>query len=109
MQNDANQYTSSRFFIAGSTTMTIKARKDSLISHGRLAFCTATKILLALISRTSGSTDTRSRKPDDEEKMFWKVTLPSALIFFSANDICTINITFFNLICICNRVRSVSF
>ena len=82
MQNDANQYTSSRFFIAGSTTMTIKARKDSLISHGRLAFCTATKILLALIRRTSGSTDTRSRKPDDEEKMFWKVTLPSALIFF---------------------------
>ena len=79
---DANQFTSSRFLIAGSTTTTIKARKDSLISHGRLAFCTATKILFALISRTAGSTDTTSRKPDDEEKMFWKVTLPSALIFF---------------------------
>ena len=34
-----------------------KARKDSLISHGRLAFCTATKILLAFISRAAGSTD----------------------------------------------------
>ena len=52
------------------------------MSHGRLAFCTATKILIALISRAAGCTDTTSRKPDNEKKMFWKVTLLSALFFF---------------------------
>ena len=52
-----------------------KARKDSLISHGWLAFCTATKILLAFISRAASSTDTTSRKSAIEEKMFWKVTI----------------------------------
>ena len=31
-----------------------KARKDSLISDGRLAFCTTTKIILAFISRAAG-------------------------------------------------------
>ena len=83
-----------------------KARKDSLISHGRLAFCTATKILLAFISRAAGSTDATWRKSAIEEKMFRKVILSSALIFFFAKDICTIKVTF---ICIWNRVRSVSF
>ena len=52
------------------------------MSHGRLAFCSATKILPAFISRAAGSTDTTSRKSAIEEKMFWKVTLSSALIFF---------------------------
>ena len=52
-----------------------KARKDSLISQGRLAFCTAPKILLAFIGRAAGSTDTTSRKSAIEEKMFWKVTI----------------------------------
>ena len=55
-------------------------------------------VVLAFISRAAGSTDT----------MFWKVTLSSALIF-SAKDICTINFTFLNFICIWNCVRSVSF
>ena len=79
-----------------------------MISHGRLAFCTATMVLLAFISGAAGSTDTTSRKPDNEEKMVWKVTISSALIFF-CKDICTIKVTFLTLICICNRVRSVSF
>ena len=52
------------------------------MSHGRLALCSATKILLAFISRASSSTDTTSRKSAIEEKMIWKVTLSSALIFF---------------------------
>ena len=52
------------------------------MSHGRLAFCSATKILLAFISRAAGSTDTTSRKSAIEEKMIWKITLCSALIFF---------------------------
>ena len=34
-----------------------KARKDSLISNGRLAFCSATKILLAFISRAAGAAE----------------------------------------------------
>ena len=63
--------------------MTIKkTRKDFLITDGRLAFCRATKILLAFISRAAGSTDTTSRKSATEEKMFWRVTLSSALNFF---------------------------
>ena len=37
-----------------------------------------------------GNTDTTSRDSAIEEKMFWKITLPSALKF-SANDVCTIN------------------
>ena len=52
-----------------------KSRKDSLIPHGRLAICTATKILLAFIGRAAGSTDTTSRKSAIEEKMFWKVSI----------------------------------
>ena len=58
--------------------------QERLISHGRLAFCTATKILylLAFISRAASSTDNTSRKSAIEEKMFWKVMLSSALIFF---------------------------
>ena len=58
--------------------------QERLISHGRLAFCTATKILylLAFISWAASSTDNVSRKSAIEEKMFWKVMLSSALIFF---------------------------
>ena len=67
------------FEVAGSTTMTIKnpGRTPwySLIPHGRLAICTATKILLAFIGRAAGSTDTTSRKSAIEEKMFWKVSI----------------------------------
>ena len=62
------------------------------MSHGRLAFCSATKILLAVISWAAGSTDTKSRKSAIEEKVIWKVTLCSALIF-SAKDICKMNAT----------------
>ena len=83
-----------------------KAKKDSLISYGRLAFCSATKILLAFISRAAGSTDTTSPKSAIEEKMFWKVILSSALIFFSLQKIFA-RLT--SLICILNRVTSVSF
>ena len=58
--------------------------QERLISHGRLAFCTATKILylLAFISWAASSTDNVSRKSAIEEKMFWKVMLSSGLIFF---------------------------
>ena len=62
------------------------------MSHGRLAFCSATKILLAVISWAAGSTDTTSRKSAIEEKVIWKVTPCSALIF-SAKDICKMNAT----------------
>ena len=83
-----------------------KAKKDSLISYGRLAFCSATKILLAFIGRAADSTDTTSPKSAIEEKMFWKVILSSALIFFFLQKIFA-RLT--SLICILNRVRSVSF
>ena len=82
-----------------------------MISDGRLAFCRATMILLAFISRAAGSTDTTSRKSATEKKMFWRVTLSSALKCFSAKDGLHDRLTplFFTLICIWNRARSVSF
>ena len=88
-----------------------KARKDSLIFHGRLAFFSATKILLAFSSRAAGSTDTTSRKSAIKEKMFWKVTLSSALVFFCKRYLHDQRhfFFFFYLNCIFNRVRNVSF
>ena len=64
-----------------------KARKDTLISYGRLAFCSATKILLAFISLAAGGTDTTPRKSAIEEKMFWGSR-------YHGQNICTINVTF---------------
>ena len=86
-----------------------KARKDSLISYGRLDYCSATKILLAFISRAAGSTDTTSRKSAIEEKMFWKVTLSSALKLFLQKIFARLTSLLFTLISIWNHARSVSF
>ena len=79
-------------------------------AHCRLAFSAQLqRFFLPLLVGLHGSTDTTARKSAIEEKMFRKVTLPSALIF-CAKDVCTINFTVsFYLYCICNRVRSVSF
>ena len=87
-----------------------KARKDYLISHCRLAFCTATKIVLAFVSRAAGSTATTWRKSAIEETMFRKVLLSSALIFFCKRYLHDQrHFFFFTFICIWNRVRSVLF
>ena len=42
------------------------------MSHGRLAFCSATKILLAFISRAAGSTDTNITKVGHLRKDNWQ-------------------------------------
>ena len=70
-------------------TMTIAATK----AHCRLAFSAQPqRFFLSLLVGLHGSSDTTARKSSIEEKMFWKVTLPSTLIF-SAKDVCTINVT----------------
>ena len=70
-------------------TMTITATK----AHCRLAFSAQPqRFFLPDLVGLLGSTDTTSRKSAIEEKMFWKVTLPSALIF-CAKDVRTINFT----------------
>ena len=62
-------------------------------AHCRLAFSAQPqKFFLPLLVGLHGSTDTTARKSAIEEKMFWKVTLPSALIF-CAKDVRTINLT----------------
>ena len=68
------------------------------------------RFFLPLLVGLHGSTDTTARKSAIiEEKMFWKVTLPSTLIF-SAKMFARLTLQFlFTYICICNRVRSVSF
>ena len=59
----------------------------------RLTFSTQPKrFFLLLLVGLHGSTDTTARKSAIEEMMFWKVTLPSTLIFF-AKDVCMINFT----------------
>ena len=52
-------------------------------------FAQPQRFYLSLLVGLHGSTDTTSRKSVIEEKMFWKVTLASTLIF-SAKDVCTI-------------------
>ena len=78
-------------------------------AHCRLAFSAQPqRFFLPLLVGLHGSTDTTARKSAIEEKMFWKVTLPSTLIF-SAKMFARLTLQFlFTYICICNRVRSVS-
>ena len=80
-------------------------------AHCRLAFSAQPqRFFLPLLVGLHGSTDTTARKSAIiEEKMFWKVTLPSTLIF-SAKMFARLTLQFlFTYICICNRVRNVSF
>ena len=79
-------------------------------AHCRLAFSAQPqRFFLPLLVGLHGSTDTTARKSAIEEKMFWKVTLPSTLIF-SAKMFARLTLQFlFTYICICNLVRSVSF
>ena len=51
--------------------------------HSRLAFFAQLQrfYYLPLLVGLHGITDTTSQKSADEEKMFWKVTPPSAIIF----------------------------
>ena len=63
-------------------------------AHCRLAFSAQPqRFFLPLLVGLHGSTDTTARKSAIEEKMFWKVTLPSTKSIFSAKDVCTINFT----------------
>ena len=75
-------------------------------AHCRLAFSAQLQsFFLPLLVGLHGSTDITALKSAIVEKMFWKVTLPSTLIFF-----CKRSLKFpFTYICICIRVRSVSF
>ena len=47
-----------------------------------------------------GITDTTALKSAIEEKMFWKVTLPSTLIFPAKQDDCTINLALSFYLCL---------
>ena len=67
--------------------------QKSTKANCRLAFSAQLqRFFLPLLVGLHGSTDTTARKSAIEEKMFRKVTLPSALIF-CAKDVCTINFT----------------
>ena len=91
--------------------MTYDDNQKATKAHCRLAFSAQPqRFFLPLLVGLHGSTDTTARKSAIiEEKMFWKVTLPSTLIF-SAKMFARLTLQFlFTYICICNRVRSVSF
>ena len=80
-------------------------------AHCRLPFSAQSqRFFLPLLVGLHGSTDTTARKSAIiEEKMFWKVTLASTLIF-SAKMFARLTLQFlFTYICICNRLRGVSF
>ena len=91
--------------------LTYYGNQKATKAHCRLAFSAQPqRFFLPLLVELHGSTDTTARKSAIiEEKMFWKVTLPSTLIF-SAKMFARLTLQFlFTYICICNRVRSVSF
>ena len=77
-------------------------------AHCRLAFSAQLqRFFLPLLVGLHGSTYTTARKSAVEEKMFWKVTPPSTLIFLQ-KMFARLTLKFpFTYICICNRVRSV--
>ena len=103
MQNDPKKYIklkSAPFFganqfvnAAAVLMLTYDDIQKATKAHCRLAFSTQPqRFFLPLLVGLNGSTDTTARKSAIEEMTFWKVTLPSTLIF-SAKDVCTINFT----------------
>ena len=79
-----------------------KARKDSLMSDGRLALCSGSKILLAFISRAAGSIGVILHHEIRPLKKRWFGRSHSLLLYiFSAKDICTISVTFFCFVLFC--------
>ena len=63
-------------------------------AHCRLAFSAQPqRFFLPLLVGLHGITHATARKLATEEKMFWKVTLPSTELNFSAKDVCSINFT----------------
>ena len=65
--------------------LTYNDNQKATKAHCRLAFSAQPqRLFLPLLVGLHGSTDTTARKSAIiEEKMFWKVTLPSTLIFFA--------------------------
>ena len=93
-----------RPFLAPINLQTQKATT----AHCRLAFSAQPqRFFFPLLVGLHGSTDTTTRKSAIfEENMFWKVTLPSTLIF-SAKMFARLTLQFlFTYICICNGVSS---
>ena len=73
-----------------------------------IAFSALQRFFLSLLVGLHGNTHTTARKSSIEEKIFWKVKLPSTLIFLQ-KMFARLTLQFpFTSICICNRV-SVSF
>ena len=76
--------------------------KKATKGNCRLAFSAQLqRFFLPLLVGLYGSTDTTARKSAIKQKMFWKVTLPSTLIF-SAKDVRTINFTAFFYLYLCS-------
>ena len=74
----ANQFANA----AAVFMVTYDGNQKATRAHCRLTFSAQPqKFFLPLLVGLHGSTDTTARKSAIEEKMFWKVTLPSTLIF----------------------------
>ena len=113
MKNDPKKYIklkSAPFFGANQSAnaaavlmLTYDDNQKATKAHCRLAFSAQPqRFFLPLLVGLHGSTDTTARKSAIiEEKMFWKVTLPSTLIF-SAKMFARLTLQFlFTYICIC--------
>ena len=86
-------FCANQFANAAAVLMLHDDNQKSTNANCRLAFSAQLqRFFLTLLVGLHGSTDTTARKSAIEEKMFWKVTLPSALIF-CAKDVRTINLT----------------
>ena len=91
--------------------LTYDDTQKAMRAQCRLAFSAQPRrFSLPLLVGLHSSTDATSRKSAIEEKMFWKVTLPSTLIFFLQKMFARLTLQFpSTYICNFNRMRSVSF
>ena len=79
----ANQFAKAATFLRLRARLRWQSKSQEARFHSRLAFFAQLQrsFYLPLLVGLHGITDTTSQKPANEEKMFWKITLPSAIIF----------------------------
>ena len=80
---DANQFAKAATFLRLLARLRWQSKSQEARFHSRLAFFAQLQrfYYLPLLVGLRGITDTTSQKSANEENLFWKITLPSAIIF----------------------------
>ena len=79
----ANQFAKAATFLRLLARLRWQSKSQEARFHSRLAFFAQLQrfYYLPLLVGLRGITDTTSQKSANEENLFWKITLPSAIIF----------------------------